>query len=68
MKYHIEVMHTGSKDKITCDDCKNVYLSRTSYNAHKRNDKCHILEEDLDDDMAAENSAAVDLSTIMETE
>ena len=66
-KYHVAVVHLGSKDKISCDDCKNVYLSRTSYNAHKRNDKCHVLEEDLDDNMEDEKSEA-DLSTLMETD
>lgn len=69
LKYHIEVVHIGSKDKISCDDCKNIYQSRTSYLAHKRNDKCIVLEEDLDDDMERETSeGAIDLSSAMETD
>ena len=51
---------------ISCDDCKNVYQSRTTYLANKRNDKCHVLEEDLEDDMEGEKSEPVDLSSVMD--
>ena len=66
LKFHVAVVHTGSKSMISCDDCKNVYQSRTTYLAHKRNDKCHVLEEDLEDDMEGEKSEPVDLSSVMD--
>ena len=66
LKFHVAVVHTGSKSMISCDDCKNVYQSRTTYLAHKRNDKCHVLEEDLEDDMEGEKSEPVDLSSAMD--
>ena len=65
-------LHAGTKDTITCDDCKNVYQSQTSYRAHKKNNKCYILEEDLEDDMDAEVPASQsasgtgDLQTMMD--
>ena len=73
-KYHL-ALHAGTKDTITCDDCKNVYQSQTSYRAHKKNNKCYILEEDLEDDMDAEvptsqstqsTSGTGDLQTLMD--
>ena len=67
LKFHVAVVHSGSRSMISCDDCKNVYQSRTTYLAHKRNDKCHVLEEDLEDDMEGEKLEPVDLSAMDDT-
>ena len=54
-QFHL-ALHTGEKDKISCDDCKNIYSSKTSYKAHKRNNKCYVLEDTLKDNMDDELS------------
>ena len=56
LKYHIAVDHTGHKDTIYCTDCKNIYKSMTSFKAHKRNNQCYILEEDIEDEEIPEQS------------
>ena len=56
LKYHIAVDHTGDKDTISCTDCKNIYKSMTSFKAHKRNNQCYILEEDIEDEEVPEQS------------
>ena len=37
-------------------DCKNIYKSMTSFRAHKRNNQCYILEEDIEDEDVPEQS------------
>ena len=56
LKYHIAVDHTGDKDTISCTDCKNIYKSTTSFKAHKRNNQCYILDEDIEDEEVPEQS------------
>ena len=56
MKYHIAVDYTGDKDTISCTDCKNLYKSVTSFKAHKTNNQCYILDEDIEDEEVPEQS------------
>lgn len=64
--YHIAVDHTGEKDTVPCDECKNIYKSVTSFKAHKKNNQCYILEEDSESSNEEEGSQEQAEETLME--